>query len=146
MSHFERLRSFGNHNHLRSCFVPRRSGGRPRHQRVLLPHVRGQRGPGVPVRRPRHEGGRGEPDPALWADALAAPDGAAPAQVLRHAPVPHDVLAGARRRLHDHEVPVQLAHLPHHGQHVPAAAFALGGHRHRQPALCRQPLEHQLFR
>ena len=34
--------------------------------------------------------------------------------------VADDVLPGAGRRLHDHEVPLQLPHLPHHRQHLPA--------------------------
>ena len=34
--------------------------------------------------------------------------------------VADDVLPGAGRRLHDHEVPLQFPHLPHHRQHLPA--------------------------
>ena len=68
-----------------SC--PSRPRGRPRDQRVLLPDLRGQRGPGVHVPpRPGHEGGGGGADQELWADAIAAPHGATPAQELGHAP------------------------------------------------------------
>ena len=34
--------------------------------------------------------------------------------------VADDVLPGAGRRVHDHEVPLQLPHLPHHRQYLPA--------------------------
>ena len=34
--------------------------------------------------------------------------------------VADDVLSGAGRRVHDHEVPLKLPHLSHHSQHLPA--------------------------
>ncbi len=50
------------------------------------------------------------------------------------------------RRLHDHEVLVELADLSHHRELLPAVALAVRGHGDCQPALRRQPLEHKLFR
>ena len=72
--------------------------------------------------------------------------------------------------MHDHEVPLQLPHLPHHRKHLPtgkiykgiqkglflhnirldvqltSAAPAVRGDHHGEPALRRQPLEPQLLR
>ncbi len=75
-------------------------------------------------------------------DPVPTADGTPPSSQFGDAPEPDDVLAGAWRRLHDHEVPLELAHLPHHRELIPAAADALRRHRDGQPTLCRQPMEH----
>ncbi len=154
-------------------FLPsRRTRGRPRYKCVLLPHVRGQRGPGGHGRQ-RYEGGRGEPDQELRADSQPAPHGASSTQKFGHAPgeenrdeleeevevkmmtlsitstffsVSNDVLACPGWPVHDHEVLVKLSHLPPDREHVPPAAPPVRSHHHGQPALRRQSLELQLRR
>ena len=93
-------------------YVSRPRGG-PSNQRLLLSDVRGQRWPRVHPRS-RDARGRRKPDPELWPDPFAAADGAAPTAQLGHAPLPDDVLSGSGRRLHDHEVLVQLTLLTDH--------------------------------
>jgi len=60
--------------------------------------------------------------------------------------VSNDVLQCARRRVYDHEVPIQLSSLPHLGQHLPPVTAPVRGHCDHQSAICCQSLEFQLCR
>ena len=53
-------------------------------------------------------------DPKFRSDPFAAVDGATPPTKFSNAPLSDDVFTGPGRRVHDHEVPLQLSHLPHH--------------------------------
>lgn len=55
--------------------------------------------------------------------------------------VPNDVLQCAGGCVYDNEVPVQLASLPHLGQHVPSVTAPIRGHCDHQSAICCQSLE-----
>lgn len=56
--------------------------------------------------------------------------------------VADDVHKHSRRRMHDHEVPVKFADLPHIGEHVPSTTYASGCHRDYQHAVRNKSMEH----